>query len=44
VIPSENIEDFSGILGRPKTTPGYPENTVTKGMVEKLHSWGINEI
>jgi len=44
IIPSEIIEDFSGILGRPKTTLGSPENTVTKDMVNKLHSWSINEI
>jgi hypothetical protein len=44
VIPSEKIEDFSGILGKPRTTPGYPGNTVTKDMVNKLHHWGITEI
>lgn len=44
VIPSEFIEDFKGILDRPRTSLGYPENTVTKGMVNKLHLWGITEI
>ena len=44
VIPSEYIEDFKGILERPKTSLGYPENTVTRGMVNKLRLWGITEI
>ena len=44
VIPNEYIEDFKGILERPKTSPGHPENSVTKGMVNKLHLWGIKEI
>ena len=44
IIPSEYIEDFKGILERPKTSLGYPENNVTKGMVNKLHLWGITEI
>ena len=44
VIPSEYIDDLKGILGRPKTSPGYPENAVTKDIVKKLHLWGITEI
>lgn len=44
VIPSEYKEDFQGLMERPKTTLGYPLNTVTKGMVNKLHLWGIKEI
>ncbi len=44
VIPSEYIEDFKGILERPKTSLGYPENNVTRGMVNKLRLWGITEI
>ena len=44
VIPSEYIEDFKGILERPKTSLGYSENNVTRGMVNKLRLWGITEI
>ena len=44
VIPAEYLEDFKGIMDRPKTTLGYPDNTVTKPMVNKLHLWGITEI
>ena len=44
VIPQEYIDDFKGILDRPKTSPGFPENNVTRGMVNKLHLWGIKEI
>ena len=44
VIPSEYIEDFKGIMERPKTSLGYPDNNVTRGMVNKLHLWGITEI
>ncbi len=44
IISKEYLDDFKGILGRPKTSPGHPENAVTKGMVNKLHKWGITEI
>lgn len=44
VIPNEYIEDFKGIMERPKTSLGYPDNNVTRGMVNKLHLWGITEI
>ena len=44
VIPQEYIDDFKGILDRPKTSPGFPENNVTRGMVNKLRLWGIKEI
>lgn len=44
VIPSENMEDFKGLLERPKTSLGYPVNSVTRGMVNLLHLWGISEI
>lgn len=44
VIPQEYIDDFKGILDRPKTSPGFPENSITRGMVNKLHLWGIKEI
>lgn len=44
VIPSRYIEEFKGILDRPRTIAGYPENSVTKRIIEKLHQWGIIEI
>ena len=44
IIPNEHIDFFSGILDKPKTTPGFPKNSNTKNMINKLHSWGINEI
>lgn len=44
IIPSEYADDFKGIMDRPRTSLGYPENAVTKGMVNKLHLWGITEI
>ena len=44
VIPYDQIKDFKGILDKPKTTLGQPENGVTKGMINKLRLWGITEI
>ena len=44
VIPYDQIKDFKGILDRPRTMLGQPENGVTKGMINKLRLWGINEI
>lgn len=44
IIPKEYIEDFKGIMDRPKTTLGYPENNVTRSMINMLHLWGITEI
>lgn len=44
VIPSRYIEEFKGILDRPRTIAGHPENSVTKRIIEKLHQWGIIEI
>lgn len=44
VIPSRYIEEFKGILDKPRTIAGYPENSVTKRIIEKLHRWGIIEI
>lgn len=44
VIPAKYLEDFKGIMDRPRTSLGYPDNTVTKPMVNKLHLWGITEI
>jgi hypothetical protein len=44
IIPGEYKEDFQGIMERPKTSLGYPLNNVTRGMVNKLHLWGITEI
>ena len=44
IIPQEYIEDFKSILDNPKTSAGYPESNSTKGMINKLHLWGIKEI
>lgn len=44
VIPAQYKEDFSGILDKKDTFVGYPANSVTKPMVNKLHLWGITEI
>lgn len=44
IIPSEYADEFKGIMDRPRTSLGYPVNTVTKDMVNKLHIWGITEI
>ncbi len=44
VIPSRYIEEFKGILDKPRTIAGYPENSATKRIIEKLHRWGIIEI
>ena len=38
------MADFRSILYRPKTSLGYSETSVTKGMVNKLHLLGITEI
>lgn len=44
IIPNGDIEDFKVILGRPKTSLGYPVNDITRKVVDKLHQWGIKEI
>lgn len=44
IIPQEYIDDFKGILDKPKTSLGYSENNTTRGMINKLHLWGIKEI
>lgn len=44
IIPDEYVEDFKGILERPKTLLGYPESNTTRDMVNKLHLLGITEI
>lgn len=44
IIPSRYIEEFKGILDKPRTIAGYPENSATKRIIEKLHRWGIIEI
>ena len=44
IIPYNQIADFKGILDKPKTMLGQPLNGVTKGMINKLHLWGITEI
>ena len=44
VIPAQYKEDFSGILDKKDTIVGYPANSTTKQMINKLHLWGITEI
>jgi len=44
VIPAQYKEDFSGILDKKDTFVGYPANSVTNSMVNKLHLWGVTEI
>lgn len=44
VIPEHHKEDFSSILDKKDTFVGYPANSVTNGLVNKLHLWGITEI
>jgi hypothetical protein len=44
IIPYNHTADFKGILDKSKTMLGQPSNGVTKGMVNKLHLWGITEI
>ncbi len=44
VMPSEYLGDFTKILDRPKTSLGFPDNPVTKDVVNKLHLMGIKEI
>lgn len=44
IIPNDKLSEFKGILDKPKTTLGYTANNVKGGIVDKLHSFGINEI
>ena len=44
IIPNEKLSEYKGILDKPKTTLGYSANNVKGGIVDKLHSLGINEI
>ena len=44
IIPSEHIDDFKGIVDRPRTSLGQSSASGTRGMINKLHLWGINEI
>ena len=44
IIPARYKHQFDGILDKIKSFVGYPQNTVTKPMVNALHLWGINEI
>ena len=41
IIPSEHLDDFKGIIDRPRTSLGQPGTT---SMTNKLHLWGIKEI
>ena len=44
VIPHEHLQDFKGVLDMSKKMLGHPNNSTTKGMVNKLHLWGITAI
>ena len=44
IIPAQHKKDFSGILDKKDTFIGYPANSTTKPMINKLHLWGITEI
>ena len=44
IIPNDKLYEFKGILDKPRTTLGNTYNTVNDGIVDKLHSFGINEI
>lgn len=44
IIPSEHLGDFKGIIDRPKTSLGQSSASGTRGMINKLYLWGINEI
>ena len=44
IIPARYKHQFDSILDKIKSFVGYPQNTVTKPMVNALHLWGINEI
>ena len=44
IIPGEHLDDFRGIIDRPKTSLGQSSTSDTKSITNKLHLWGINEI
>lgn len=44
VIPAQYKEDFSGILDKKDTFIGYPANSITNGIINKLHLLGVTEI
>lgn len=44
VIPNEYLEEFNGIMEKPRTSLGYPKSPTTQEMINKLHLWGVNEI
>ena len=44
IVPGEYLDDFRGIIDRPKSTLGQSSASGTKSITNKLHLWGINEI
>ena len=44
IVPGEYIDDFRGIIDRPKSSLGQSSASGTKSITNKLHLWGINEI
>ena len=44
VIPTKFVAEFEGVLNKPKTSLGYPDNALNSGIINRLHEWGIREI
>ena len=44
VIPAKFVAEFEGVLNKPKTSLGYPDNALNSGIINRLHEWGIREI
>ena len=44
IIPSEQLDDFRGVIDRPKTSLGQSSTSGTTSITNKLHLWGIKEI
>ncbi len=44
IVPGEYLDDFRGIIDRPKSSLGQSSASGTKNITNKLHLWGINEI
>ena len=44
IIPYEHLDDFRGIIDRPKTSLGQSSTSGTTSMTKKLHQWEIDEI
>ena len=44
VIPAKYRSEFNGILDKKETQVGFQAGPSTKGIVNKLHLWGVTEI